>query len=81
MTKKKVFAQYGLKMGIEVHCETEEELLSHLSAIRATLKKKLNCMVNGEIVKPLNFGDNNCYGTHDVVVTEDESHEFDKKPE
>lgn len=69
MTKKKVFAQNGLKMRIQINCETEQELLNHLSVIRATLKKKLNCMIDGEIVKPVRFGDNNCYGTHNVSIT------------
>lgn len=65
----------GFKVSIEIHCETENEIVAHLHAIKSNLLKHLRRKdVAGEItVVPLKFEDNNCYGHHDVVIDFDHS--------
>jgi len=65
--------QTGFQINVQINCETEQEILTHLSVIRSNIKKYLNRPDNaGEIsVLPVNFEDNNCYGTHEVNIIAD----------
>ena len=67
MAKKTVV---GLKAKIEIRCETEDELLAHLSVIRREMKRKIR-QQKGEITKRIAYQDNNCYGEHIVIVNLD----------
>lgn len=67
--------QIGFKVSITIECETEQEILSHLSEIRKRLKRELrpNNGFNGHIPDgvDLQWEDNNCYGTHEVKIEPD----------
>lgn len=65
----KHIVQIGLKTTIEIHCETGQEILAHLSVIRKTLKKQLK-KSGGDIPDGLDvrFEDDNCYGNHVVEI-------------
>lgn len=56
----------GIKIEINIECETEDEILAHLSVIRQTIKKHLR--KNPEITQPVRFTDENCYGEHVVEI-------------
>jgi hypothetical protein len=59
----------GLRVDITILCETEEEILSHLSAMRAELKKQLK--EKPEITHCIQIEDSNCYGEHLMVINLD----------
>jgi len=65
--------QVGFQINIQINCETEQEILTHLSVIRSNLKKYINRGdVAGEIsVVPVHFEDENCYGSHEVNIIAD----------
>lgn len=54
---------------IEIECETTQELLSHLGVISETIKIKSRFDMKNEFEVGVHFEDNNCYGTHDVIIT------------
>jgi hypothetical protein len=60
----------GLRADIVIECETEQELLSHLTVIRQQVKKKLR-EINNEITDTIILEDSNCYGDHTVVINLD----------
>lgn len=52
---------------INIDCEDEKELLSHLSVIRQQIKKEWKSQ--GEYIKvPATLEDSNCYGNHTVNI-------------
>lgn len=56
-----------MKILIEIHCETKDEVFAHLWRIKTQLKKEFK--TNGEldeIEKDFELEDSNCYGEHDV---------------
>lgn len=61
--------QVGFKVSITIECETEEEIIAHLTAIRKEAKKHLKNGVPDGI--DLQWEDNNCYGTHQVKIDPD----------
>jgi hypothetical protein len=58
-----------MKIKIEINCEDDDEVLTHLTVIRAALKKRFKRDPEGNN-DSYSFTDNNCYGTHNVEVTE-----------
>jgi hypothetical protein len=58
--------QTGLHAKIEILCETEQELLTHLSVIRANIKKQMRRTPEFDRAKI--WEDQNCYGSHLVKV-------------
>lgn len=65
----KELTQIGFKVLITINCETEEEILTHLSVIRKEVKKIAKKGIpNGLDVE---FNDDNCYGTHEVRIEPD----------
>ena len=62
----KTLTQIGFKVSIEINCETEEEILSHLSVIRREVKKIAKKGIPDGL--DVQFDDNNCYGTHEVKI-------------
>ncbi len=63
--KKKT--QIGFRVSIEIVCETEQEILTHLSVIRAAVKKQLK-KDGDEFLKDKIFEDSNCYGEHTAII-------------
>lgn len=59
----------GLRVDINIICETEEEILTHLQAIRKEIKARLK--EEHEIKYCWQFEDQNCYGEHLVVINLD----------
>lgn len=59
----------GLRVDITILCETEEEILTHLSHIRAEIKKELKA--KPEITHTIEIEDSNCYGEHLCVINLD----------
>lgn len=64
--------QIGFKVSITIECETEKEIIAHLTAIRKEAKKHLK-VNKGGIPDGLDliWDDNNCYGTHEVKIEPD----------
>lgn len=66
-----------MKIEINIDCEDEGELLSHLSVIRTEVKRAIR-KKDGYINVPVTIEDENCYGTHTVNIipecTEDSGH-------
>ena len=64
--------QVGLKVTIEIHCETEREIIAHLQVIITEYKGHLKKM-KGNIPDgiDLNWEDDNCYGSHSVTIEPD----------
>lgn len=60
---------------IEINCESEEELLSHLSVIRIQVKRAFRKHLKNdpEYMEEPSFElkDSNCYGDHRVIIGED----------
>lgn len=64
--------QIGFEVNIIINCETEEEILSHLSAIRSRFKKELRKLPNGiPDGVDMEWDDDNCYGSHVVRIEPD----------
>lgn len=61
--------QVGFKVSIEIHCETEDEIMSHLHVIRDEyrrhLRKRKGVIEDGA---GLQWEDDNCYGGHTVTI-------------
>lgn len=69
MIKSMTLTQIGFKVSITINCETEEEIIAHLTTIRKEAKKHLKVGKGGvPDGLDLQWDDNNCYGTHDVVI-------------
>lgn len=56
----------GLVTYIEIHCETEEQIIIHLNIIRNEVMKRIK---SGNIISE--FEDSNCYGEHTCTISED----------
>lgn len=61
---------------IKIECDTILEFKGHIMHIFETIcmeigKRGLN-EYEDEVPKDLDLSDNNCYGTHEVVIMEDE---------
>ena len=70
-----------MKVKIEIECDDEQEVLSHLNVIRKQIKRafRKHLKKDPEYMEHPEFllEDNNCYGLHSVIVTEDlEGYEF-----
>lgn len=59
-----------MKTQIKIDCESGVELLSHLEVITNQVKAKIREAKKQDIKKPIKLDDNNCYGTHEVVIRE-----------
>jgi|GEM_PF-3088440 hypothetical protein len=60
-----------MKISIEIDCTDDDEALTHLSVIRATIKKKFKELAkypDGDQANDFEFYDSNCYGIHQVNV-------------
>jgi len=55
-----------MRVKILINCETESEILVHLSVIRSSIKAKLKA--NGEFTMDQKFTDVNCYGDHEAYI-------------
>jgi len=60
-----------MKATIEIECDDFTMMLQHLKIIRQELKKHQkdypeDCIMDGST---LEFGDDNCYGEHIVIIT------------
>jgi hypothetical protein len=60
----------GLRVDIVIECETEDQILSHLSMIRKQIKDKLKA-INNEVMDTIHIEDSNCYGDHTVIINLD----------
>lgn len=60
----------GLRVDIVIECETEDEILSHISVIRQQIKNKLK-QINNEVTQTIQLEDSNCYGNHTVIINLD----------
>jgi hypothetical protein len=56
----------GIIADIRICCETEEELLTHLSVVRNEVKRVLK--YENEVHRKVDFIDENCYGSHSVEI-------------
>lgn len=65
----KDLTQIGFKVSITIECETENEIIAHLTAIRKEVKSRTRKGIPGGI--DLQWDDNNCYGTHEVKIGPD----------
>lgn len=59
-----------MNVTIEIDCEDGDEILAHLAVIRRDLKKEIKKQ-GGWIKDGIDFADDNCYGTHQVIVIPD----------
>jgi hypothetical protein len=63
----------GFEVDICIYCESEELILTHLSVIRAQVKKEIKRR-NGEIDlekdETILITDENCYGEHSLTIKE-----------
>lgn len=66
-----------MKITIEIDPTDWEDVLTHMTVIRARLKKEIKKWDTyslqdreKDIPDEMKFSDNNCYGTHDVKVSE-----------
>ena len=60
---------------IEIDCETIAEFYTHLGVIRKEVKKlakEKELDAHHDAFLPTEWADDNCYGSHSVVVKEDE---------
>lgn len=63
-----------MKIKINIECDTINELYSHLSELKRQVKarckeRNLNPLEDEFLPKDyIGLSDNNCYGTHDVVI-------------
>lgn len=53
---------------IEIDCETAGELELHLLTVIETVKSKSKGNKDFDFEFGERFSDNNCYGTHDVII-------------
>lgn len=67
MNKVTTKTTVGIRVDIVIECETEEEILTHLSVIRGQIRKKLKTV--GEVNKPILLEDSNCYGSHNIIIS------------
>jgi hypothetical protein len=51
---------HGIFVQIRICCESEDELLTHLSVIRNEVKRVLK--FENEVKRNITFADDNCYG-------------------
>jgi hypothetical protein len=67
----KTETQIGFKVSITINCETDQEIMAHLWVIAAQFRKHLK--KHGEIPdgETVEFNDDNCYGTHEVLIEPD----------
>lgn len=63
----------GFEIDISIYCETEEEILTHLSVIRSQVKKEIRRR-KGEIDlqkdEVITITDEACYGQHSLTIME-----------
>jgi len=59
-----------MRTTIQIDCDSGKELLSHLTVIRIQVKAMIEKAKKKDIKKPIKLDDNNCYGTHKVVIRE-----------
>ncbi len=59
-----------MKVKIIIDCDSGNELLSHLKVITNQVKAKIKEAKSKDIKKPIKLDDNNCYGTHEIVISE-----------
>lgn len=65
-----------MNITVEIDCETYAEVMEHLSVIRRQIKaefkkqiKEGKCEDDGSDVQPFEASDNNCYGDHEIKLT------------
>ena len=56
-----------MQIEISINCETEQELLNHLSAIRLSIKREIRKQ-KGEFKTPATLEGSNCYGEHTINI-------------
>lgn len=56
-----------MKAKIEIECETYEEFFQHMAQIKKDLKRKFD----QNSITPIKIEDNNCYGFHEVIITDE----------
>jgi hypothetical protein len=56
---------------IEIECETAGELLAHLNVIADTVRIRARGDNEHDFEVGTHFTDNNCYGTHEVTISND----------
>jgi hypothetical protein len=57
---------HGIVVDVRIVCETEDELLTHLSVIRGEVKRVLK--YENEVKRRVTYIDDNCYGSHSVEI-------------
>lgn len=57
-----------MKTEINIECEDERELLTHLSVIRQQIKKAFKTLEKEPEQDVVRLSDNNCYGDHTVEI-------------
>lgn len=64
-----------MRIIVEIECETITEFHSHLTVLKTQIRKqshklKLNPLTDAFPIK-VDLYDDNCYGTHDVIIKQD----------
>lgn len=62
-----------MNLKIEIDCETFDELMTHLTVIRQSIRREFkrqgdNILSDGSAVADFELSDDNCYGEHTIIL-------------